>query len=75
MALKFSGTPEDATSVLVGMDPSVSSGLAELINDPDQNGAFKVSDKDGQKFVIKMTRDGFVEEAAFDLSGITLAAH
>ena len=30
------------SSVKVGMDPSQSSGLVEIINDPDKNGVFKV---------------------------------
>ena len=45
----------DLTSVMVGLDPSVSSGLQELINDPDKNGIFKVTNKDTQKFVIVST--------------------
>lgn len=71
MALKFSG---DATAtpanVKVGLQPSVSSGLVAL--DSDLNGAFKVTDKNSQKFVIQATEDGIVKTKRFDLSGLTL---
>ena len=71
LALKFT-VSDLATSVKVGLDPSVSSGLAEIIDDPDKNGAFKISNKNLQKVII-ITTDGetkFTEY--FDLSGLTL---
>ena len=49
IALKFTDIDETATSVKVGLDPSVSTGLVEIIDDPDKNGAFKITDKDTQK--------------------------
>ena len=67
MALKFT-VPEGATSVKVGLDPSQGSGLVEIIDDPDKNGAFKVTDKDTQKFVIETTVDGETVTKEFDLS-------
>ena len=70
MALKFSGIDEAATSVKVGMDPSQSSGLVELLGDPDMNGVFKVTDKDAQKFVV-ITSDGtHTSTATYDLNGL-----
>lgn len=71
LALKFT-VSDLATSVKVGLDPSVSSGLVEIIDDPDKNGAFKISNKNLQKAVV-ITTDGetkFTEY--FDLSGLTL---
>lgn len=56
LALKFSNIDADATSVKVGLFPSAGSGLVELINDPDKNGAFKITDKATQK--IKVVQSG-----------------
>lgn len=71
MVLKFT-LPETVTSCLVGMNPSKGSGLVELVGDPDMNGAFKVSNKDTQKFTMVITNDGVVARKEFDLSGLTL---
>ena len=73
LGLKFTSIDADATSVLVGLEPSVSSGLVELINDPDKNGVFKVTDKDNQKLVVMQRTNGFVLIQRFDLSGLTLS--
>lgn len=71
MALKFSDLDPTATSVKVGLDPSMSSGLAEIINDPDKNGVFKVSDKDSQVFVIVSSdNNGNEKMQTFGLSGL-----
>jgi len=71
IGLKFSDIYEDATSVMVGLDPSHGSGLVEIIDDPDKNGAFKITDKDTQKFKC-VTSDGVHERVQeFDLSGLT----
>lgn len=60
------------SSVKVGMDPSQSSGLVEIINDPDKNGVFKVTDKDTQVFKIVSTdaETGEINTQTFDLSGL-----
>lgn len=72
MALQFENIDSRATSVKVGLDPSVSSGLVEIINDPDKNGVFKVTNKDTQKFVI-VTSDGtHTTRAEYDLSQLTV---
>lgn len=73
MALKFSNIDPKAVSVKVGLDPSESSGLVELLGDPDMNGVFKVTDKDEQVFVIE-SRDsqGHLTRQEFDLSGLTV---
>lgn len=71
MALKFTDIDPDATSVKVGLEPSQGSGLVELLGDPDMNGAFKVTNKDTQKFVVLSTVDGFTNKQEYDLSGLT----
>ena len=43
------------TSVKVGMEPSAGAGLQEIIDDPDKQGVFKVTDKYNQKFVVVQT--------------------
>ncbi|MBQ1297530.1 MAG: hypothetical protein IIY21_26040, partial [Clostridiales bacterium] len=59
------------TSIKVGMNPSVSSGLVEL--DEDMLGVFKVTNKDTQRLEVLST-DGNVSFASFyDLSGLTLS--
>ena len=55
LALKFSGFDPKATSVKVGLDPSQSSGLVEILTDPDKNGTFKVTDKDSQVLKVVST--------------------
>lgn len=72
MALKFTDIDKDATSIKVGMQPSASSGLVEIINDPDKNGVFKVTDKAKQKFVVQTTVDGKTTTKHFSLTGLTV---
>lgn len=73
LVLKFTTDDwSDFTSVKVGLDPSQSSGLVELINDPDKNGVFKITDKDNQKFVVVATDGTHTTEQRYDLSGLTL---
>lgn len=72
VALKFSNIPSDATSVKVGLDPSQGSGLVEIIDDPDKNGAFKITNKETQSFkVVTTTPDGETTQT-FSLAGLTL---
>jgi len=73
LALKFSGDAfEDATSIKVGLDPSQGSGLVEIIDDPDRNGAFKISNT-GQVFVVEVTdANDVVKRRTYNLSGLTL---
>lgn len=74
MVLKFTEIPEEATSVRVGLEPSEGSGLVEIIDDPDKNGAFKVTDKDTQKFKVVTTDGTNTNTQTFDLSGLTCEA-
>lgn len=71
MALKFTSLPASATSVKVGLVPSVSSGLVEIINDPDKNGVFKVSDKQRQQFTVVSSMAGHSLTQTYDLRGLT----
>lgn len=74
VALKFQ-VPEGATSVKVGLDPSEGTGLVEIIDDPDKNGAFKVTNKNSQvfKIVTSYGEDSVTKE--FDLKSlVTLEA-
>ena len=71
LALDFTNIDSDATSVKVGMEPSVSSGLVEL--DEDHNAIMKVTDKNKQKVVVIQSNDTFSFKQSFGLSGLTLA--
>ena len=72
LALKFLAKDWDEyTSIKVGLDPSVSSGLVEIIDDPDKNGVFKVTNKDGQKFVIEAKNGTETKRQVFDLSALS----
>lgn len=62
------------TSVKIGMNPSEGSGLVDIINDPDKNGAFKITDKDTQKFVVEATNGVITKRIEYDLSELELAS-
>lgn len=68
IALKFTDIPETATSCKVGLEPSEGTGLVEIINDPDKNGAFKVTDKYRQNFKIVTTDGTKTTTQIFDLA-------
>lgn len=72
LALKFSDIDPEATSVKVGLEPSAGTGLVEIINDPDKNGVFKISNT-SQKFKVVST-DGkdLTTTQVYDLSGLIL---
>lgn len=71
LALKFTKNNAKITSIKVGLNPSVNSGLVEL--DSDMLGVFKITDKSTQRFEI-LVSDGNVSYAKlFDLSGLTLS--
>ena len=74
LALKFSNFTSGLTysDVKVGLSPTAGSGLVAL--DSDQNGVFKITDKDAQKFVIAQEKTGVGRLTEFyDLSGLTLS--
>lgn len=71
LALKFAWSDESITDVKVGLDPSVSSGLVSL--DADKDGVFKITDKDAQVFMLKITNGDVTYTQTYDLSGLTLS--
>lgn len=72
MALKFTDIDPEATSIKVGMQPSESSGLVEIIDDPDKNGVFKVTDKNKQKFVVQTTTGGVTTTKHYSLTDLVV---
>ncbi len=73
LAVEFKkGLPEDFTKLMVGVLPSYGNGLADATEDPDKNGAWKITDKKTQKFVIQTTVAGETIAQEFDLSGLVL---
>lgn len=73
LAFKISNIDSNATSVMVGLEPSEGSGLVEIINDPDKNGIAKLSGKPGQKFkVVQSDASGHKNVQYYDLSGLVL---
>ena len=74
IAFQLSNIDSRATSVMVGMDPSEGSGLVEIIDDPDLNGVFKVTNKDTQEFVVRTTDGTEIREDRYDLTGLTVEA-
>lgn len=72
LALKFNADNwAGFTSVKVGLDPSIETGLVELINDPDKNGVFKIS-SNTQKFKVVATNGTATRTDTYDLSELTL---
>lgn len=70
LALKFTKNNDAASSIKVGLRPSVSSGLVEL--DADMDGVFKITNKDKQIFVVRCSNGDVAFESLYDLSGLTL---
>ena len=73
VAVKFTTDDwSDYTSVKVGVEPSYGTGLVELINDPDKNGVFRVTDKDAQLFKV-ICRNATTETVkTYTLNGLVL---
>ena len=72
LALQFDDWDETADHVYVGLDPSYGSGLVDVINDPDKNGVWKITDKDAQRFIVKVTKGTDQRVKSYNLSGLTL---
>lgn len=73
LALKF--TADDwskFTSVKVGLEPSMGSGLVEIKNDPDKNGVFRVANTN-QKFKVVATDGADTTTKVYSLAGLVLA--
>ena len=74
MALKFDGDAfTHAKHIYVGMNPTVGSGLVDVIEDPDKNGVFKVTSK-VQNFVVVIDYGDHTETLTYELDGLTLNA-
>ena len=73
LALKFTADDwTDYTSVKVGLNPSQGTGLVEIIEDPDKNAVFKITDNQSQWIEIVWT-DGTNEGyMTYDLKGLVL---
>lgn len=72
LALKFDSDDwSDFTSVKVGLEPSVSEGFVEVLNDPDKNGAFKITNTT-QKFKVVATNGTVTKTDTYDLSQLVL---
>lgn len=72
LALKFaSDNWNQYDDVLVGLSPSAGSGMASIKADPDKNGIFKISDKDGQCLRVVRIKDGVEYADVYTLSGLT----
>jgi hypothetical protein len=72
LAIKFTAEDwSDYTSVKVGLNPSASGmGLVELIDDPDKDGVFKITDKDTQNFEVVVSDGTKTSTFSYDLSGL-----
>ena len=73
VAVKFSTDDwTDYTSVKVGLEPSYGTGLVEIINDPDKNGVFRVTDKDAQLFKVICKNATTETVKTYTLNGLVL---
>lgn len=61
------------TSLKVGLVPSsVGMDLVEVINDPDRNGVFRITNKNSQVFKIVQSDGTHTHEQSISLKGLTL---
>lgn len=72
LALKVSDFDARADKVMIGLEPSAGSGLADIKADPDHNGIFKISDKGEQKLIVVTQNGDHATVKRYDLSGLTL---
>lgn len=73
LVLKFSASDwSKYTRVMVGLDPSVETGLVDVKNDTEHNGVFKITNKATQKFVITAYDGATSVTKLYDLSELTL---
>lgn len=73
IALKFTATSWDAyDSVMVGLNPSQGTGLVEIINDPDKNGVFKITDTETQVLEVICKKGDKRVSNIYSLKGLVL---
>lgn len=74
LALKWGNPDSDATSLLVGLQPSEGTGLVECIDDTDRNGVFKIANNKTQELIFIQSDGTNRTVQVFDLNDLTLAA-
>ena len=67
LALDFGSNPSGVSQTYVKLDPSAGSGQFVPL-DADRDGIFKITDKDAQKLVVKMTGSKGEQTQIYDLS-------
>lgn len=73
LALKFDGEAfTTAKHIWVGLNPSVSSGMVDVINDPDRNGTFKIT-SDEQWFEVVIDYGSYMVSYSYGLYDMKLA--
>lgn len=68
MALKFTNIDPTSTSVRVGIEPN----LIEIIDKPDKNGVFKITDTENQVFKVIQSNSKQTKTQTFNLMELTL---
>ena len=66
LALDFGNDPSGVSQTYVGLDPTQGSGMQPL--DEDRAGIFKITDKDNQKLLVRMTGSKGDQTQVYDLS-------
>lgn len=66
LALDFGSDPSGVSQTYVGLDPTQGSGMVPL--DADRDGIFKITDKDRQKLIVRMTGSKGDQTQVYDLS-------
>lgn len=72
VCIKVTDIDADATSVKIGLEPSMGSGLVEIIDDPDKAGIFKVTYKESQILKVIQSNDTCKRTQCFSLAGLEL---
>lgn len=74
LCLTWTNIDAHADELWVGLNPSVSSGLQECIDDPNPGVAAKITDPAKQKFIVLQKGDGYgSNRQVYDISGLVLA--
>ena len=72
LALKLTASDwEDYTQVRVGLEPSMGSGLVDILSDNDKNMAMKITNTT-QKFVLEYGNGSTVKTIKYDLTDLVL---
>ena len=70
IAIDFEDLPEEADKIMVGLEPSMGTGMVELTPD-DTKSVFKIADKDLQSLLIKTSIGTRTITQTFSLKGVT----